>query len=107
MPKQVSNQFTEFEFTQAEMYAATRFSELQLMLIQTLVARDAKQRISINIRPNDLASIQEEAALKGSINAMEYLLSLYTDITMPSAEESGKQADLPEVKLVSESQRGN
>jgi len=103
MPKQITNHFTEFEFTQAEMYAATRFSELQLMLFQTLLARDAKQRIAINVRPNDLASIQEEAALKGSIGAMEYLISLYTDISMPSAEDSGKQTDLPGVKSVSDS----
>lgn len=96
MPKQVTNQFTEFEFTQAEMYAATRFSDLQLMLIQTLIARDARQRVNLKIDPNDLRSLQEEAGLKGSIGAYEYLIYLATETPAPSAETGNQSAELPQ-----------
>lgn len=95
MPKQIANQFTEFEFTNAEMFAATRFSELQLMLLQTLIARDARTRVNLLVKPNDLSSLQEEAALKGSITAMEYLLHLATETPNPTAEESGQTSQLP------------
>jgi hypothetical protein len=95
MPKQVPNQFTEFEFTTAELYAATRFSDLQLMLIQTLAARDAKQRLSINIDPTNLQSLQEEAALKGSIGAYEYLLALARDTESPNQNSGEILAEIP------------
>jgi uncharacterized protein YceH (UPF0502 family) len=95
MPTQISNQFTEFEFTNAEMFAATRFSELQMMLFQTLLARDARTRVNLHVRPNDLSSLQEEAALKGSISMLEYLIYLATETPNPSAEDSGQPSQLP------------
>lgn len=98
MPKPVANKFTSYEFTQAELFAATRFSDLQLMLIQTLIAKDAEQRVNMKITPNDLASLQEEAALKGSIEAMEYLLYLAAETPNPTAEESGQTADVDKSK---------
>ena len=90
MPKQVPNQFTEYEFTATEFFAATRFTDLQLMLIQTLAARDAKARLGMEVKPNDLQSVQEEAALKGSIGAYEYLLAIARDTEAPS-QEAGEQ----------------
>lgn len=97
MPKPISNAFTEFEFTQAEWYAATRFNELQLMAFQTLLSRAASRRLNINITPGDNRSLQEEAEIKGEMGAYEQLLSFYTDVTAPEVEDENKPAATTEI----------
>lgn len=92
MPQPVSNAFTEFEFTTAEWYEATRFNTLQLMLIQTLLAKAATKRINVAIDPDNKTSLQEEAALKGEMGAFEYLLTLFSDTEAPAVEDENKPA---------------
>lgn len=90
MPRPISNAFTEFEFTQAEWYAATRFNEMQLMLFQTMLARAATRRVNINITPDDKRSLQEEAEIKGEMGAYESMLAMYTDTEAPVPEDENK-----------------
>lgn len=94
MPRPVATPFTKFEFTNEEFFAATRFSETQLMLIQTLLADAAIRRINLKVNPSDLSSLQEEAEVKGEIGAYQHLLNLFTDTPMPEASEAQKQADV-------------
>lgn len=92
MPRPISNAFTEFEFTQAEWYAATRFSDIQLMLFQTMLARAASRRLNVNITPDDKRSLQEEAEIKGEMGAYESLMSMHTDTEAPATEDENKPA---------------
>lgn len=69
------------------MYVATRFTDLQIMLLQSLLSQSAQKRLKIKIDTNNLqASLQEEAAIAGEISTYEYLLSLYTDIPNPATK---------------------
>lgn len=83
----IPNRFTEFEFNQLEFYAATRFSELSLMLIQTLIAKAALEKVNLTIDPNDAKCIQREAELQGTLYAYEHLLFLATETEAPSAPQ--------------------
>lgn len=92
MPRPISNAFTEFEFTQTEWYAATRFSDLQLMLLQTLLARAASRRLNVNVTPDDKRSLQEEAEIKGEMSAYTDLMTMFTDTEAPAVEDENKPA---------------
>lgn len=86
MPTPKSNSFTEFTFTQEELFAATRFSTLQLMLIQTLASRAAQDRLEIMYDPvNPVKFAQQEAESKGEIGAYNNLLMLYNNTEAPVA----------------------
>lgn len=87
MPKPRATKFTAFDFTQEEFYAATRLSQLNLMLIQNLAAEAVEAKAALKI---DLTSgkshqeaavqfIQQEAELQGQIGAYEHLLMLASD----------------------------
>lgn len=93
MAKMIPSRFTEFEFTAKELFIATRFSELQLMLIQTLVAQAANKKLNLTYDSKDpLLFAQQEAEAQGEMGAYEYLLSLHTDTVAPPAEEEQQVA---------------
>lgn len=104
MPKPVPTRFTEYEFSQAEFYTATRFSPLNLMLIQTLLSQDAQEKnnlkvdLSIPGKTREQAVdefLQREAELQGSMRAYEHLLSLFRETEAPQSEQSEQKADIP------------
>lgn len=93
MPVPVPTAFTEWEFTQKEAYAATRFSELNLMLIQSLIANAAQRRLNIKFNPmNPTLFAQEEAELQGEIGAYQHLLMLATETEVPEAQYEQEKA---------------
>lgn len=77
MPVQKSNAFTEWQFSDLETFAATRFTETQLMLFQTEIAKKAQEKLNIKIVPNDLECLQAVASATGYIEAFEYLIDLF------------------------------
>ncbi len=95
MPRPITNTFSEFEFTTEEFYQATRFSQLSLHLIQTLLAQTAAQRLSLKVDTKDPTEwIQAEAALKGTMEAYENLLDLFATTEAPqSAAEAVEVKD--------------
>lgn len=93
MPRPKANKFTAFEFTQEELFAATRFTQLNLMLIQTLIAEAMEERseLAIDLSPPgetlesaNIKFLQREAAIKGKQDALEHLLMLATQTELPS-----------------------
>lgn len=89
MPVPKATSITAFEFTEDEYYAATRFSELSLMLIQTLAANVLEERLTLKIdltKPLAEANftfMQQEAALKGQQDAFNQLLVLARETKLP------------------------
>lgn len=98
MAHPIANRFTEFEFNQLEFYAATRFSELNLMLLQTLVAQTALEKVNLTIDPNDAKCIQREAELQGTMRAYEHLLLLATETEVPLAPQEQETVVVPTPK---------
>lgn len=95
MPKPISNPFTEFEFTEEEYYAATRFGPLTLHLIQTLLSRAAQQKLRLTYDPkNPEKFLQDDAYIQASIETYEHLLLLYSDTEAPSKESAQSKADV-------------
>jgi hypothetical protein len=90
MPQPKVTRFTSFEFSPEELYAATRFSQMNLMLIQTLAADvlEEKTRLKIDLKSNkplaeaNIEFMQQEAALQGRIEAYEHLLMLPNETTL-------------------------
>lgn len=95
MPTPVVNRFTQWEFTNAELYAATRFSELQLMLIQSLAADAAVRKTNTRFDPtNPTAFAQEEAEIQGELGAYEHLISMHADLEAPEATVEQAKAEI-------------
>jgi hypothetical protein len=95
MPAPLVNRFTEYEFDKLEFYAATRFTDLNKMLLQTLLAKDAVEKNQLLVDPKDpYAFIQREAELQGSIRAYEYLLWLADNTPVPEAREQKEVAEI-------------
>jgi hypothetical protein len=96
MPKPKATRFTAFEFTDDEMFAATRFSQLSLMLIQSLAADAIENKAQLKIdlqsgKPLAEANIefmQREAELSGEIGAYEHLLLLAAETVVPQTSNS-------------------
>jgi len=94
MPKPRPTHLTAYEFTPEEYYAATRFTELNLMLFQTLAA-DAlasKVNLKIDLKEDTLMEanakyMQQEAELTGMKEAFEQLLYLAETVTLANAKE--------------------
>ncbi len=83
--------FSSYDFSNAELYAATRFDTLQLMLFQTLFAEAAEERLALTIdtsKPDEF--IQREACLRGTMEAFDRLISLASEITAPEAKDAAK-----------------
>lgn len=97
MPTPVTTSFSQWDFSQKELYAATRFSVMNLMLIQTLLAQEAQKKLNLKVDMNGGASkadaidrfIQQEAALTGGIEMLEYLLLLANETEAPSPDQEG------------------
>lgn len=95
MPKLIATRFTSYEFTAAELYSATRYSDLTVMLIQTLIATAALRRTNITFDPADTINFaQQEAEIKGEIGILEHLLTLMVDTLPPEVETSQQQVDV-------------
>lgn len=95
MAKQVPTRFTEWEFTTKEAYVATRFTELNLMLIQTLIAQAAVRRTNLHYDPKEPEKfMQQEAEITGEIGAYEHLLTLFSDSVAPVADKQDEKADI-------------
>lgn len=95
MPTPVATRFTQWEFTNAELFAASRFSQLQLMLIQSLIADAAIRKNNLTFDPQNAVNFaQQEAEATGEISAYEHLLMLATELTPPEASESEAKADI-------------
>ena len=87
MPRQITNSFTEYELTSEELYLATRFTDLQIMLIQSLLSKTSQLKLRVRIDTTALQeSLQQEASLAGQIDAYEHLLALYTDTSNPAVK---------------------
>lgn len=86
MPIPRETKFQGYEFTQAELYAATRLPALTAMLIQELYSQAAAQRLALKVdTENPQSFIQQEACLKGTMEAFEHLLLLQEVIVPPEA----------------------
>lgn len=100
MPTQLPTRFTAYEFTQAELFSATRLSNLNVMLLQTLISQAAVRRTNLRYDPEKaLEYVQQEAYIIAEIEAYEYLLSMMVDIQMPPDEEAQKKADVAKTPL--------
>lgn len=96
----VIQSYEEYEFTQDELFAATRLSEPLKMLIRTLIAQEVRQRsqLTVDLRTKTsseavVAFIQQEAEKTGSIAAYNHLLVLSDTIEPPTPEEATQTAD--------------
>lgn len=99
MPTPVSNQFTEFEFTNEEIFAATRLTTLQLMFLQSLIAQSATKRLSIKhkLGEGNQEALAEEICERGTQEAYEYLFMLATTLEAPVAGTEKEKASLDHV----------
>jgi hypothetical protein len=71
----VRSTFTKYEFTQQEFTSASLLHEEQKRWYQSQLATLAESRIALVPDPNNYpAFIQQEAELKGQMNALQYLL---------------------------------
>jgi len=69
------NTFTSYQQTEQEQLAATHLTTEQKQFIQTQIALVAEERLALTPDPsNYTAFIQQEAHLKGQIDAYKYLL---------------------------------
>lgn len=96
MPTPIYNQFTQFEFSNEELFAATRLTQLQLMLLQSLIANCADHRLAIKHRLGDgnQEALAEEICERGSQEAYEYLFMLATTLEAPAAGTEKEKANL-------------
>lgn len=71
--------FTQFSFTEEEILGASLLHEEQKRWFQTQLATLAEQRVALIPDPNNYSSfIQQEAEIKGQMNALQYLLDCST-----------------------------
>lgn len=71
------NPFQAWILTDAEFSQGCILSSLQKQVIQNQIAQVAAQKLNLEFDPtNVLKFTQEEAALKGQLQALEYLLTL-------------------------------
>lgn len=95
MPSPKTTNFTAFDFSKEEFFAATRFTQMNLMLIQTLYANTAAERLGLTMdvtKPHEF--IQSEAALKGTMEAYEYLILLATETEVPQTGTEKESAEI-------------
>lgn len=86
--------FTAYDFTQLELFAATRLDTLTQMLIQTLYAQAAEERLALTIDTEKTTEfVQREACLRGQMEAYEHLLFLASETAAPDAGDANKAAD--------------
>lgn len=79
MAKLLPNQFTTYEFeTEVEQLTSAILTEPNVQAIQNQLARAAMERANLDYDVNNPhAIIQQEAALKGEMNAYTFLLDAH------------------------------
>lgn len=90
MPIPKSTPVTAWEFTRDEFYAATRFTELNLMLFQNLKADAVENKSTLKINFDESPSLelanvrymQREAELNGMIQAYDRLVELFASTNL-------------------------
>lgn len=71
-----SNTFTSWKLTFEEYKAGKTFNNLQMYVIQNLIAEAALEKVSLTFDPaNPSAFIQREAELQGQISILQYLIA--------------------------------
>jgi hypothetical protein len=92
VPKTIVNKFTKFEFVDKEFFSATRFTEINLMLIQTLAATAAESLADLKLDMTEeginkeqavILFAQRQAELIGEMKAYEHLILLFQNTTDP------------------------
>lgn len=91
MSKLIHNTFTKYEFTEHELHMAAILHEEQMRWIQSQIADFAEAIVALEVDPNNYtAFVQQEAELRGSMNALKYLIDCHTAAL---AYQIGKQDD--------------
>jgi hypothetical protein len=99
VPSPIATRFTKFEFTESELFAASRFNEMQLMLFQTLIASAAESKVNLTLDFKEegvdketavILHAQRQGELIGEIRAYEHLLLLYSDTSAPVVKTEPK-----------------
>lgn len=102
MPKVKSNEFNEYEFTEVELYEATRFTASQKMLFQSLIAQEASKKVALQIDLKQYptkeaaidAFIQAEAECQGGIRSLMWLIWLEENTSPPTPESESQKAEI-------------
>ena len=82
MSKIVSNDFSEYSFTEDEEQAACCFTSLQRQNIQNHISRISQEKIAHEPDPNEFDKfIQKEAYLRGQIDILKHLLEIDRFVT--------------------------
>jgi hypothetical protein len=75
MAEIIPNQFTSYSLTQDEELQGSIFSLLQTYVLQNELSICAMEKNALEFNPSDpIAFAQQEAALKGKIELLTYLL---------------------------------
>lgn len=76
------NEFCEYNLTEEEQIEASILSPLQVMNIKNKIAMYTRERIAIKFDPlNPILFAQQEAAIKGSLEVLNYLLAESQELT--------------------------
>lgn len=91
MSRIIISTFTRYEQTESEVLAATNFSPEAKQFIQNQIVNASENRLALTADPNNYAAfIQQEAYLKGQVDAFKYLLdcSENAEQTLRDAKEA-------------------
>lgn len=71
----VPNSFTSYELTSAEVLQGSIFTSLQKQVIQNHLAIEAEKKLALEFDPENIQNfLQQEAAYKGKIELLQFLL---------------------------------
>lgn len=94
-----SNRFQSWNLTEEEFFQGSILTNLQKQTIQNQISTLAHQRINIKFDPyKPLEFAQEDAEIKGQIQALEYLLVLSAEAESrfdPGLQQRNLDPDLP------------
>lgn len=103
MPIPRAGSLVGFDLTNEEFYAATRFSELNLILFQSLLADAAHKKLNLKIIDASDKGIREflqaEAELQGEIRTYEHLIVIARTTAVPNPQEAKETANITASKL--------
>jgi hypothetical protein len=87
----IIDEYTDYEFTEAELKEARIFTPLQKAYISSEIARACREKMELKVDVNNImAFVQAEAELQGNINSLKFLIT--TDVPAPT------KADVPPAK---------
>ena len=85
--------FTSWSLTSQEILQGSILGTLQKQCIQNQISSYAMERLALDIDPsNVLGAVQAEAAIKGRISALQYLL----DLSVTAEEQLIQERNAPE-----------